>query len=209
METNVFNQAVCRVGNAFLPTNLRNLWFLRCKRWAIIVLLTLSVLAGLLLFCTATVQAKTDNPHVIKNDTSHLSCKTCHVSDVNSSKSPFNSQIDEPLNTKNNATNLSAFNINGITMCTGCHDPNAVHKVGLHIDFAVPADLPLDESNGMICLTCHYTHGSLVSDRPQASFSFIDQLIDAERLHKSFLLRRSNVNGELCLICHHVSEGSK
>jgi hypothetical protein len=94
-------------------------------------------------------------------------------------------------------------------MCSGCHDAEDGHKVGIKLYFEVPADMPLGEKNKLTCLTCHYSHGSLSSDRPQASVSFMDKMLDAERLHKSFLLRRNNTDGELCLTCHEVKEGSK
>jgi hypothetical protein len=94
-------------------------------------------------------------------------------------------------------------------MCGSCHNPDDGHQVGLELDFQIPADLPLDKKNRMTCLTCHYTHGNLNSDRPQASFSFMDRLFDAERIHKSFLLRRNNTDGELCLTCHNINQGSK
>jgi cytochrome c len=81
--------------------------------------------------------------------------------------------------------------------------------VGLKLDFEIPADMPLDKKNRLSCLTCHYTHGNMDSDRPQASVSFMDRLLNANRLHKSFLLRRNNVDGELCLICHNSNQGSK
>jgi hypothetical protein len=69
--------------------------------------------------------------------------------------------------------------------------------------------MPLNKKNALSCLTCHYTHGDLTSIRPQASFSFMDRMVNAERLRKSFLLRRNNVDGELCLICHNPNQGSK
>ncbi|MDP2903498.1 MAG: hypothetical protein Q8N96_10385 [Methylovulum sp.] len=157
-----------------------------------------------LLFCTFIVQAETDNPHLIKNDTPHSLCKNCHVADP-----PFKINSDGLLVTKNNTINPDGFNQDGVAMCASCHDTSSGHKTGLHMDFPLPADLPLDEKNDMICLTCHYTHGSLASGRPQASCSFMDKLLDAGRLHKSYLLRRNNADGELCLICHKVPEGSR
>ncbi len=67
---------------------------------------------------------------------------------------------------------LSTFNQDGVAMCASCHDASQRHKVGLEIDFPDPAELPLSEENDISCLTCHYSHGSLNSDRPQASYSF-------------------------------------
>ncbi|RME33297.1 MAG: hypothetical protein D6786_08075 [Gammaproteobacteria bacterium] len=94
----------------------------------------------------------------------------------------------------------------GIGMCTGCHAGAAAsHPLGEPLDFEVPPDLPLTESRTMTCLTCHYAHGELESDRPWASVSLMDRLTNSERMHKSFLLRRNNADGELCLVCHDTS----
>lgn len=163
-----------------------------------------AVISLVLLFCTFAVQAEADNPHIITNTTLRSFCKNCHVVDLS-----FDIDNDELLLSKHSRIDPGAFNQDGVAMCSSCHDPDYVHKVDINIDFPIPADLPLDEKNNITCLTCHYTHGSLASDRPQASFSFMDRLVDAKRLHKSFLLRRRNVDGELCLICHNVSEGSQ
>jgi len=184
MEANALNQAVNRVKSSIYSVVL------------------------MCLLCTFAAQAETGNPHIITKNTPPLLCTNCHVADMNPSKLFFDRKDDELLVTKNNSIDLDAFKLDGVAMCSSCHDPNNVHKVGIKIDFPVPADLPRGKKNDITCLTCHYTHGSLASDRPQASFSFMDRMVDAGRLHKSFLLRRSNVDGELCLICHNV-EGSK
>lgn len=158
---------------------------------------------GLLMLVFAT-QPRTEgeNPHLISNRSDRNLCGSCHV------------QIpeltgDAQLLSKNMSVEPDSFNQDGVAMCSSCHDPNQGHKVGLNIDFPVPADMPLSADNDISCLTCHYTHGSLESDRPQASVSFMDRLMNAERLHKSFLLRRNNSDGELCLTCHNVNQGSK
>lgn len=93
----------------------------------------------------------------------------------------------------------------GVQICTDCHAGEQSHVVGVKLDFTVPADLPLDADGAITCLTCHYTHGSLQSDTPRASFSFMDRLLGDPGLKKSYLLRRSNVHGELCLACHQTS----
>lgn len=143
-----------------------------------------------------------DNPHVISKQSHTSECGSCHI-DALESKS------DSTFLSKNLPVDLAKFNKDGVEMCSSCHNPNEGHKVGLEIDFPVPPDLPLSAENDISCLTCHYTHGQLESDRPQASFSFMDRLTDSERLHKSFLLRRNNSDGELCLTCHNVNQGSK
>lgn len=154
-------------------------------------------LASLLLVIGLSVHSAADNPHVVDATDSQAGCNSCH------NETP-GLKDSGTLNTRNLAVDLTQFKLDGVAMCSNCHNPNQGHKVGLNIDFPVPADLPLSADNDINCLTCHYTHGRLNSDRPQASFSFMDRLMNAERLHKSFLLRRNNSDGELCLTCHNV-----
>lgn len=145
--------------------------------------------------------ALADNPHEISNRSPSVDCLGCHLN-------PPPPGPDGTINSKNHRIDPAAYKTDGIEMCSGCHDKDDGHKVGLKLDFDVPADMPLDKKNKLTCLTCHYTHGSLTSNRPQASYSFMDRLVDAERLHKSFLLRRNNAEGELCLTCHEVKKGT-
>jgi hypothetical protein len=160
------------------------------------------LLAMLLGLCRVGQVVAADNPHVITAQSHGIDCGSCHT------EKPQPSKV-EVLETKNHQADPTTFKDDGIKMCSGCHDADDGHKVGIKLDFEVPADMPLGEKNKLTCLTCHYSHGSLSSDRPQASVSFMDKMLDAERLHKSFLLRRNNTNGELCLTCHEVKEGSK
>ena len=153
------------------------------------------------LLASFVVQAEAEHPHAFFKDSQSMSCTTCHK--VN----PVINNLNV-LDTRNRPVDREKFSLDGTTMCTSCHNPDDGHKVGLKLDFQAPADLPLDKKNKMTCLTCHYTHGNLTSERPQASASFMDRLFDAERLHKSFLLRRNNTNGELCLTCHNATTGS-
>lgn len=143
-----------------------------------------------------------ENPHEISASSQAVDCVACHVD-------PPQGLTAELLNSKNHQADMTVFKTDGVEMCAGCHNKDDGHKVGLKLDFEVPADLPLGSKNKLTCLTCHYTHGSLSSSRPQASVSFMDSMLDSERLHKSYLLRRNNVDGELCLTCHEVKEGSK
>ncbi len=154
-----------------------------------------------LLFCAFALQAA-ENPHIISTAYKSGECTGCHVTEIRHDKA-------ELLDTKNKPVDLTAFNNDGVAMCSGCHNAEDGHKVGLELDFEIPADMPLNKKNTQSCLTCHYTHGNLDSVRPQASFSFMDRLVNAERLHKSFLLRRNNVDGELCLICHNPNQVAK
>lgn len=156
----------------------------------------------MLMTITTQLHSAGDNPHSISKRDNPTTCTNCHI-DTPELKS------DDIFISKNLPVDLSKFNQDGVAMCASCHDASRGHKVGLEIDFPVPADLPLSAENDISCLTCHYTHGKLESDRPQASFSFMDRMLDAERLHKSFLLRRNNSDGELCLTCHNVNQGSK
>jgi len=150
----------------------------------------LGILSFILL---SNVRAATENPHLIAEQPSEM-CLSCHIKMPN---------IEPQLNSKNIPVNLKTLRHDGIKLCTTCHEEEAGHIVGVTLDFSVPADLPLADNDTVSCLTCHYTHGALTSDRPQASYSFMDKLLDSKRLHKSFLIRRNNVNGELCLVCHN------
>ncbi len=158
-------------------------------------------IAFMLFGLAGAVQVFADNPHEISSQSQALDCVSCHVEKPQISKAGA-------LETKNHRMDFAAFKRDGVEMCAGCHDAENGHKVNLKLDFEVPADMPTAAKNKLTCLTCHYTHGSLRSNRPQASVSFMDRLLDAERLQKSFLLRRNNVDGELCLICHEVKEGA-
>lgn len=103
------------------------------------------------------------------------------------------------------AVNLSDYGKDGVAMCTDCHDAgSAAHMVGKLSPVMIPENMPLSKRGSVTCLTCHYVHGSLESDRPQANVSFLDRLFASERMYKSYLLRQTNENGELCLLCHRA-----
>lgn len=140
------------------------------------------------------------DPHRVGAGLPRAACDECHA------KTPV--LPGGLLTSKNYPSVASELKQDGVAMCKHCHDTAQGHRVGVDIDFPVPADLPLNGGNAITCLTCHYVHGSLDSDRPQASVSFLDRLLNAERLRKSFLLRRNNTGGELCLTCHNVNQGS-
>jgi hypothetical protein len=159
--------------------------------------------AGFVFLLGASIAlAENESPHTISKDSKSTVCTTCHKTDPEL-------KANGVIETRNHPVDRDSFSQDGTTMCSTCHNPDDGHKVGLVLDFQAPVDLPLDKKNKMTCLTCHYTHGSLTSDRPQASVSFMDRLFNDARMHKSFLLRRNNSDGELCLTCHNVNQGSK
>lgn len=138
------------------------------------------------------------NPHEITNQPPVASCEVCHAENPGTYLKSSSQGI---------VPDWKAYKLDGTAICVQCHDAeNAGHEVdSLVIDFPVPADLPLTSDQALLCMTCHYVHGSLKSNRPWASVSFMDRLLNDERLHKSYLLRRNNSNGELCLVCHDAN----
>lgn len=146
----------------------------------------------LFFICIYTMSVRADsglNPHYENKAVQCLSChKTQPLEQVN-----FNGKHIIPV--------MNSFNKSEIEMCSGCHSSSS-HIVGITPDYTVPADLPLDINNQITCLTCHYVHGSLESDKPMASTSFMDHIFNRERLNKSYILRRNNAEGDMCLACH-------
>ncbi len=131
------------------------------------------------------------NPHVLSKNMSDTLCQQCHVDDISS------------LDNNPHSHRRMGFNQNEINMCVNCHTDNASsHSVNIRVNFPVPADLPLSAIDYITCLTCHRVHGHLHSNRPWASVNFMDRFLNSERLTKTYLLRRNNANGELCLVCH-------
>jgi formate-dependent nitrite reductase cytochrome c552 subunit len=161
-----------------------------------------SIIIVLFLGATGAGRVFAENPHEISPKSQGVDCASCHLEKPQANNAGL-------LTSKNQLADPADFKMDGIEMCSGCHDKDDGHKVGIKLDFDVPADMPLGTKKRLTCLTCHYTHGSLSSKKPQASVSFMDRMLNAERLHKSFLLRRNNADGELCLTCHEVKEGIK
>lgn len=134
------------------------------------------------------------NPHELKEQFDSRECTNCHR------QTPV--RIPEN-NTRAVLPDQDDFVTDPVTMCVPCHEGSMdSHPIAVQPKYLVPADLPLDKKRGISCLTCHYTHGSLKSDRPCCSVSFLDRMFDRERMKKSFLLRRENTNGGLCSACH-------
>ena len=163
--------------------------------------------AGVVMLTNAVLVDAETHPHTIVKESRSIDCSKCHKSESEIDEKLFG-VADGILDTRNHPVDHESFNLDGTEMCSSCHNPEDGHKVGLEVDFQIPADLPIDKKNRITCLTCHFTHGNLRSERPQASFSLMDRLFDAERLQKSFLLRRNNSDGDLCLTCHTVNQGS-
>ncbi len=134
------------------------------------------------------------NPHELKEQFDSMECANCHR--------------QTPVRIPENHTRAvlpgqDDFVTDPVTMCAPCHKGSMdSHPIAVRPKYLVPADLPLDKKLGISCLTCHYTHGSLKSDSPCCSMSFLDRMFDRERMKKSFLLRRENTNGGLCNACH-------
>ncbi|MCQ8130876.1 hypothetical protein [Methylomonas rivi] len=140
--------------------------------------------------------AAANNPHSIDSQGSG-DCRGCHVS------TPAWTGT-QPLDSRDAAFIADRYKLNAIAMCVSCHPRDHLHaEVGDKIDFAVPPDMPLGENNGHVCLTCHYTHGRLDSEQPRANVDFLDRWFDTARMRKSYLLRRDNSDGGLCLSCHN------
>lgn len=136
------------------------------------------------------------NPHILQPGVTE-NCESCHI------EPPKSLSKSKPFT----LPKMGEYKADGVEMCAGCHEiEDSSHKVGMEMDFEPPADLPLSEDKAISCLTCHYVHGSLSSERAWASISFMDKLMNNERLHKSYLLRRNNAQGELCLTCHDTSK---
>lgn len=134
--------------------------------------------------------AAADNPHPLQDPSlvTVAVCALCHAGEPTGSGGP---ELRE----------------DAASACTSCHPGgDESHEVGMQPDFAVPADLPLDAGGRMTCLTCHFAHGPLRGDRPWCSVSLLDRMLGSERLTKTFLLRRNNATGELCLACHDTGE---
>lgn len=134
------------------------------------------------------------NPHELEDGVNNTTCVNCHR------QTP--ERVPEHP-TRAVLPNQNDFVTDFVDVCASCHEGSVEsHPLGVIPKYPVPADLPLDKDNGVSCLTCHYTHGSLKSDHPRCSVSFLDRLLGRDRMRKSFLLRRENTNGELCKACH-------
>jgi len=153
----------------------------------------------LILVCMYTISTRADstfNPHNLEKLSldNNIQCLSCHKTQP-AQNTKFTGKYVIPV--------ISRFIKNETAMCNECHgDDNTSHIVGVSPNFTVPADLPLNKENQVTCLTCHYVHGSLKTDRVMASTSLMDHIFNRARLGKSYILRRNNAEGDLCLSCH-------
>lgn len=164
-----------------------------------LMVLLLAVLSAVAVYDRAGADVR-QNPHEIFDEAPGEACEACHkvMPPRYSGATRHALELD-----------ADALQVDGTTMCDVCHTDEHMHMVGVHIDFPSPKDLPLDGEQKVMCLTCHYAHGKLTSDRPWAAVSFMDRLTNNDDLHKSYLLRRNNSNGELCLVCHDTQGATK
>jgi len=174
-----------------------NLYF----RYGIKLLTSIFFLAG---FSMASFLNAEANPHKVEKaeqenqEKNKEQCLSCHQS-----------LPEKPMENSGQhiIPDMKTMKKDAVAMCTDCHsDSGNSHVVGVTPEYSVPADLPLTGNKKIDCLTCHYVHGSLKSEIPMASVSAMDRLFSRERLRKSFLLRRNNSNGDLCLACHKKKE---
>jgi hypothetical protein len=136
-----------------------------------------------------------ENPHDIKQLKLSENCIICHTTLPKTLPNEGRGTIPE----------MSLYKGDGVTLCTTCHDPKrASHMIGRKIEAALPVELPLAKERKIVCLTCHYTHGSFYTEQPRANVNFFDKLFDSERMHNSFLLRLDNSEGDFCLLCHQA-----
>lgn len=134
------------------------------------------------------------NPHEILEGENSVMCTTCH-------RQPPKHVPERSTQTV--LPNMDDFSIDPVAMCVPCHDDSVrSHPLWVKPNYPVPADLPLDKKGAVTCLTCHHTHGSLKSEHPCCSVSFMDRMLNSDRMTKSFLLRRENTKGQLCKVCH-------
>ncbi len=93
------------------------------------------------------------------------------------------------------------------TLCTGCHPAPVTHPIDIAPRRGISGKLPLDADGTMTCVTCHTPHGDAHASRRFTGRPLIEKLRDTvfpflpDRFRTCFL-RVSNVEGELCKICH-------
>ncbi|HAI70817.1 MAG TPA: hypothetical protein DCW74_20255 [Alteromonas australica] len=133
--------------------------------------------------------------HQVTAQTDPATCLGCHKEMPSSL--PQNGRLTE--------VNRKHFHTDDATMSTSCHDPSsAKHMLGKFSPEQLPPHMALSKDGRVTCLTCHFVHGELEDDKPWANVGLFEKLFNSEKLYKTYLLRETNVNGELCLTCHHA-----
>lgn len=170
---------------------------LHLKRNIVTILLTTLVIAIVtsdhICVRIALAVENIDNPHEL-GDANNVACTSCHRQ----------APVHNPKHsTQTVLPDMDDFTTDPVAMCVPCHDDSErSHPLWVKPNYPVPADLPLDNNGAVTCLTCHHTHGSLKSEHPCCSVSFMDRMLNSDRMTKSFLLRRENTKGQLCKACH-------
>ncbi|HWS14929.1 MAG TPA: hypothetical protein VN450_01940, partial [Candidatus Methylomirabilis sp.] len=93
------------------------------------------------------------------------------------------------------------------TLCTGCHLAPVTHPVDIAPRRGIAGKLPLDADGTMTCVTCHTPHGGAHASRRFTGRPLIEKLRDTvfpflPGRFRTYFLRVSNVEGELCKNCH-------
>ncbi len=161
------------------------------------------ILASLLVLCWTCsaafsppppVQAasgRSSDPHPF-TDQAAADCLECHAS--------------EPTGTATGNYTSGSRLKDTAALCLSCHkDEGESHPMkDVKLDFAPPADLPLDPAGEMTCITCHSAHGERFSTREYSSESPLARIVGrfSSKKRKTYFLRRPNSKGELCLACH-------
>lgn len=95
-----------------------------------------------------------------------------------------------------------------VTLCEECHQAminDDKHPVDIRPDRKVPEQLHLDNYFSVTCVTCHDPHSVPFADFPYIPYTWMDRIrrfIKRERRHRTYFLRKNNVDGALCLSCH-------
>ncbi len=150
-----------------------------------------AVFPVLLLGLFAAAPSAADVPHAFMQDVHQ--CQRCHETIPDAKHDDFTSVT---------------FKKDIVTLCVECHTPlvnHDKHPVDIRPERPVPIDLHLDNYLSITCVTCHDPHGKAFADFPYVPRTWFDRVLQAwrgEESYRTFFLRKSNTDGELCLSCH-------
>ena len=93
------------------------------------------------------------------------------------------------------------------TLCTGCHLAPVTHPIDIAPRRGTAGTLPLDADGTMTCVTCHAPHDEAHASRRFTGRPLIEKIRDTmfpilPRPYRTYFLRVSNIEGELCKYCH-------